>query len=139
MPTETIFQKILKHEVPSEVVYEDDGALAFMDIVPNARGHVLVIPKGETGENLTDTDETAMAPVWRAVHHIAPRIIEAVEAAGFNVIMNNGHAAGQRVFSPHVHIVPRFDGDGLEPWPKIERSVEEIAADAVIIRAALKE
>lgn len=139
MPPETIFHKILKREVPSEIIYEDDGVLAFMDITPNTRGHVLVIPKAETGEHLADTSESAMAPVWRAVHRIAPRIAEVMGAQGFNVKMNNGYAAGQRVFSPHVHIIPRFDADGLEPWPKIERSMAEIAADAAKIRTALKE
>ena len=139
MNDETIFQKILKKEVPADIVAEDDGALAFMDVTPVSPGHVLVIPKGKTGQNLYDTDTDAMAPVWRMVQSIAPRVARALGADGFNIIMNNKAAAGQRVFSPHVHIIPRFEADGLKSWPKIERRAEEISADAAKIRDALKE
>lgn len=134
---DTIFHKILSREIPAQIVGENDGALAFMDVTPAVPGHVLVIPKHAQGASIYDTTPEAMAPVWRLVHTMAPVVARAMGADGFNLIMNNGEASGQRVFYPHVHIIPRYRDDGLRHWPKIERSTEDIAADAQKIRAAL--
>ena len=134
---ETLFHKIVKKEIPASIVYEDDDVLAFMDIMPAAIGHTLVIPKKAEGANYFEIDEDTMVPVFKAIGRIAPAVVEAVGAEGFVLSMNNGEAAGQTVMYPHVHIIPRSKGDGMEPWGKIGRSTEEIAGDAEMIRKKL--
>ncbi len=134
----TIFHKIMKGEIPANIVYEDDDVLAFMDIMPSAVGHALVIPKKANGVNYFDIDPDVMIPVFKVVREIAPKIVEAVGAEAFVLSMNNGEAAGQSVMYPHVHIIPRSKGDGLGAWPKVERSIEEIGNDADKIRDAIQ-
>lgn len=133
----TVFHKILTGDIPAQIVAQNDGALAFMDITPIAPGHVIVIPKRAAGQNIYDTTADELAPVWALVQTLGPAVARAADAQGFNVIMNNKEAAGQRVFYPHVHIIPRREGDGLGPWPHMERSSDDIARDADRIRAAL--
>ncbi len=136
---ETVFHKILKKEIPAEVLYEDDDVLVFMDITPASIGHALAIPKSNGGKNLYDTQAEVMAPVWRVVNEMGPKIADAVGATGFTVVMNNNEASGQTVFYPHVHMIPRHDADGLRDWPKLTRSFEEIGLDAKKIRSVLND
>ena len=135
---QTIFHKVLSGEVPCHKVYESDAVLAFLDIMPCAVGHTLVISKTVDGANMMDTSPGSLAEVFEAAHRLAPMIARAVGADGFNVIMNNGAAAGQVVMYPHVHIIPRREGDGLKHWPKIERTQEQLAQDAVQIKNTVK-
>jgi histidine triad (HIT) family protein len=113
--TETIFSKIIKREIPAEIVYEDTDVLAFLDISPNNPGHTLVIPKTPT-RNLLTIDADSWAKVMEVVRMLAPKIKEAVGAEGINLIMNNEPTAGQIVFHAHVHIIPRFSDDGYRHW-----------------------
>ncbi len=136
---ETVFHKILKKEIPAEVLYEDDDVLVFMDITPASIGHALAIPKNAEGKNLYEVSAEVMAPVWRVVHEMGPKIAEAVGATGFTVVMNNNESSGQTVFYPHVHMIPRHSEDGLRDWPKLERSTDEIASDAEKIRSILND
>ncbi len=108
--------KIVRRELPATIVYEDEHTLAFLDIAPNNPGHTLVIPK-EPARDIFDIDEASWLAVMKTVHLLAPVIREAVDAHGVNIAMNNGVAAGQKVFHPHVHIVPRYEGDGFENFP----------------------
>lgn len=110
-----IFCKIVNKELPAEVVYEDEHTLAFLDINPTNEGHTLVIPKKHSA-NLLDMDEEDFAHVSKTVHRLAPKIKQATGACGINVIMNVEPCAGQVVMHPHVHIIPRFENDGLEIW-----------------------
>jgi len=109
-----IFAKILRGEIPSTKVYEDEHTLAFMDVMPQSDGHTLVIPKaGSMG--LEDTDPEVLARLIRSVQKIAPRVRDAMGADGFRIAQFNGAAAGQTVFHLHVHIIPMWDGVGLRP------------------------
>lgn len=112
---DTLFDKIVRREIPAEIVYENDAVLAFLDINPNNPGHTLVIPKIPSGNLLTISAESWGA-VMEAVRILAPRIKEAVDADGINLMMNNEPSAGQIVPYTHVHIIPRFESDGLEHW-----------------------
>ncbi|PIR47691.1 HIT family protein [Candidatus Uhrbacteria bacterium CG10_big_fil_rev_8_21_14_0_10_50_16] len=131
-----IFCKIVRGELPSIKVYEDTHVLAFMDIEPVAVGHVLVIPK-EHAKNLYDASEESMTRAFRVAHRIGPSVANAVGAEGFHLTMNNGEAAWQTVFHPHLHILPRYQGDHHDPWKKQDRSREELAADAQKIQTVL--
>lgn len=115
---DTIFMKILRREVPADIIYEDEHTLAFLDIAPNTPGHSLVIPK-KPFRNIFDVDEDSLMHVMRTVHTLAPVIRDAVGAEGVNIISNNEAAAWQVVFHMHVHIIPRFDKEELATWPTI--------------------
>ena len=130
---ETIFSKIIRHEIPAEIVYEDEDVLAFLDISPNNPGHTLVIPKTPT-RNLFTIDAESWAKVMEAVRLLAPKIKEAVGADGINIMMNNEHVAGQIVFHAHVHIIPRFRDDGYTHWPGGEYAEGEMQNVAQKIR-----
>ncbi len=132
-----IFCKIVADELPSFKFYEDDHVLAFVDIMPVSVGHVLIIPK-EHATNLYDATEESMTEAFRIAHRLGPKVADAFNADGFHLSMNNGEAAWQTVFHPHLHIIPRYEGDGHEPWQKIERTQEQLAEDAEKIRNALK-
>lgn len=110
-----LFCKIIAGEIPSSKVYEDDTCYAFLDINPVNIGHTLLVPK-EHSANLyetSDEDLTRMAPV---VKKLSVAIKSAVGADGINIEMNNDPVAGQLIFHTHIHIVPRFEGDGFTHW-----------------------
>lgn len=111
-----IFCRIIRGEIPSTKVYENEHVLAFLDINPIAPGHTLVIPKAHC-ETLVDMPEQAGPHVIAALAKIGKAAMEAAEADGFNCLQNNFAAAGQEVFHSHWHIIPRFEGDGLKHWP----------------------
>ena len=111
MKNNCVFCAIAAGEIPSFKVYEDDIVLAYMDINPFTKGHVLVIPKEHT-EGLLDTPDTTLAAVIARVKKIAAHIKTALPCDGFNILQNNGESAGQTVKHVHFHIVPRY---GSEP------------------------
>jgi histidine triad (HIT) family protein len=111
-----VFCKIIKGELPSSKVYEDDTVLAFLDIHPTSPGHTLVIPKNTEVRNIFDVSAEDWAAMTAVVHTLAPVIELALGADGINLMMNNREHAGQVVDHPHIHIIPRFKGDGLLPW-----------------------
>ncbi len=112
MKNDCIFCAIAAGEIPSFKVYEDDAFLAYLDINPFSEGHVLVIPK-EHRECLLDADDTLLAELIARVKKIASRVKNVLGADGFNILQNNGEAAGQSVKHIHFHIVPRKNGDAL--------------------------
>lgn len=112
---DTIFGKIIRREIPADIVYEDDETLAFLDITPVNPGHTLVIPK-KAARNVLDIDAASWGKVMETVRKIAPAVKAATEADGINLMMNNEAPAGQVVFHAHVHIIPRFKNDGYELW-----------------------
>ncbi len=135
---DTIFMKIIRREIPAEIVYEDDDTLAFLDIRPTNPGHTLVIPK-KPFQNIFDIDDETLAAVMRAVRKIAPAVRDAVGAEGLNITMNNEAAAGQVVFHYHVHVIPRFGNDTFRLWPgKPYPSTTAAKEIAVKIRARLR-
>lgn len=126
---ENVFKKIIAGEIPAARVYEDERTLAFLDINPTNKGHTLVVPKEEY-ENMYDLPEELFCSVMKTVKRIAPAIKKAMQADGINLIMNNEPAAGQIVPHAHVHIVPRFQGDGFKHWqgrPYEEGEAEQVA------------
>jgi histidine triad (HIT) family protein len=106
----SIFSQIVNGEVPTAKVYEDDLTLAFLDIRPAARGHTLVICKDEY-PSLLDVPPEVLSAVAHTTQRVARAIKEALHPDGFNVVQNDGPAAGQVVFHYHVHIIPRWEGD----------------------------
>ncbi len=112
-----IFCKIVKGEIPSSKVYEDEHSLAFLDIAPVHKGHTLVIPKRHF-EDLTKIPEKDLQELIKSVKKVSIAVEKAVKADGFNLNISNKKAAGQVIFHAHFHIIPRFENDGLKLWPK---------------------
>ena len=136
MMEDCIFCKIAKGEIPSGKVYEDEKVFAFMDIAPISKGHVLVIPK-EHHKDLLDMPNDLLAELAKTTKKIAKAVVKAAKADGFNIGQNNGSVAGQAVFHFHLHIIPRFEGDGLKHWPKIDVPKEEMDKIAKDIKSLL--
>jgi histidine triad (HIT) family protein len=114
--SETVFSKIIRGELPAFKIYEDDDVLAFLDIHPVNRGHTLVIPKNTDARNIFDLPTKDWLAMTRVVHVLATAVEKALDADGVNILMNNRSTAGQAVDHPHIHIIPRFKGDGHEIW-----------------------
>ena len=132
---QNVFAKILRGEMPCTKVYEDDKTLAFMDIMPRADGHALVIPKAPS-RNLLDIDPDDLAAVAKTVQRVARAVKTAFGAEGLTVQQFNEPAGGQIVFHTHVHILPRFEGVELKPPGQMGES-EAIAEHGERIKAAL--
>jgi len=140
VPDDCIFCQIAAGELPSHRVAETEDAVAFLDANPLAEGHTLVVPKAhrETLDELAAGESEAL---FAAVTDLVPRIEAAVGADASNVGINNGSAAGQEVPHVHVHVVPRFAGDGGAPIHAVagerpELSEDELADVAETIRSA---
>ncbi|MFC7325737.1 HIT family protein [Halorubrum rutilum] len=114
MSDDCIFCSIVAGDIPARTVHETDDVLAFLDANPLARGHTLVIPKSHA-QHLGDLDEDLASDLFAAVAELTPRIRSTVGADGANVGINDGEAAGQEVPHVHVHVIPRFEGDGGAP------------------------
>lgn len=127
--TDCIFCKVVAGELPSYKVYENDDVYAFLDIHPVNKGHTLVIPK-KHARNVFDISAEDWVAVQKVVHMLAGNIEKAVGADGINLAMNNREHAGQVVDHAHVHIIPRFKGDGIRPLPG--HSYKEGEADTVL-------
>lgn len=109
-----IFAKILRGEIPCHRVYEDADTLAFMDVMPQSPGHLLVIPKVPS-RNILDADPATLSKVIPVVQKLAVAAKEAFDADGITVTQFNEPAAGQTVYHLHFHIIPRYEGAGLKP------------------------
>jgi histidine triad (HIT) family protein len=107
-----IFAKILRGDMPCWKVYEDDHALAFLDIFPQGPGHTLVIPK-IAATNILSFPEEAFGPFMASVQHVARGVQKAFTADGITIFQFNGAAGGQTVFHLHFHIIPRHEGVSL--------------------------
>ncbi|MDQ0510655.1 HIT family protein [Ancylobacter amanitiformis] len=131
-----IFAKILRGELPAYRVYEDARVLAFLDIMPRAPGHTLVIPKAPS-RNLLDIEPDDLAAVATAAQRIARAQMTAFEAEGITVTQHNEHAGGQEVFHLHVHVIPRRLGVELKPPLSYKETAEVLAEQAARLKAAL--
>lgn len=109
-----IFAKILRGEIPCHRVYEDADTLAFMDVMPQSPGHLLVIPKVPS-RNILDADPATLSKVIPVVQKLAVAAKDAFDADGITVTQFNEPAAGQTVYHLHFHIIPRYEGAGLKP------------------------
>lgn len=131
-----IFCKIIAGTIPSMKVYENDKVFAFLDISPVNPGHTLVVPRAHHADLLETPDDVLNDMITRT-KKIAAAIMKAVNADGFNVGINTKPAAGQAVFHTHLHIMPRFKGDGLRHWPQKKLSDEEMKRVQDAIKAQL--
>ena len=114
--TDCVFCKIVKGELPCSKIYETEKVLAFLDIAPTSKGHTLVIPKEHYGD-IFEIPEDLLKEVIAVVKKISPAVNKGADADGLTIGQSNGKAAHQMVSHIHFHILPRKDGDGLDPWP----------------------
>ena len=133
-----IFAKILRGEIPCHKVYEDAATLAFMDVMPQADGHTLVIPKSPS-RNLLDADPAVLGPLMISVQRISNAVRQAFAAEGILIKQFNEPAAGQTVFHLHVHILPRKEGMELRPHTGKMTDHALLAKHAEMIRSALED
>jgi len=131
------FAKILRGEFSCYKVYENDHVLAFLDIMPRAAGHTLVIPKAPA-RNILDITEEDYLHVGRAVRLIAGAAKTAFAADGISIHQFNEHAGGQMVFHLHVHVMPRLEGDSLLPPASRKEDPKVLEEHAARLIAALK-
>jgi histidine triad (HIT) family protein len=108
-----LFAKILRGEIPAVKVYEDDEVLAFMDIFPQARGHLLVLPKNVKARNFLELPAERVAPLMERVHRLTIAAAKVLKPDGVTVTQFNGEDAGQTIFHLHFHIIPRYAGKRL--------------------------
>jgi len=106
-----LFCKIVKGEIPSEKIYEDEFAFAFLDINPLADGHTVIVPKIHA-ENILDLPENQTGPLFLGVKKVTEAINSALKPHGFTIGINHGKVSGQVIDHLHVHVIPRFEGDG---------------------------
>jgi histidine triad (HIT) family protein len=131
---QNIFAKMLRGEIPCEKVFEDDVAIAVMDIFPQADGHTLVIPK-TPARGLLDMPTDALGPFMERVQTVAAAVKKGMNADGLTIQQFNESAGGQTVFHLHFHILPRHAGVGLRPHAAGAKA--DVAANAEKIRRAL--
>ena len=131
-----IFAKILRGQIPSVKVYEDDKTFAFMDVMPEADGHVLVIPK-EGAQDILDLSAAVMAAMTATVQKVAKAVDKALSPDGILLKQYNRAAAGQSVFHVHFHIVPRWEGVPMAPHGKVMVEAAKLEPIAAKIRSAL--
>ena len=131
-----VFARILRGEIPAHKVCEDERTLAFMDVMPQADGHTLVIPK-HPAENLFDLPADDLAATIRTTQRVARAVRKAFDAPGIMIAQLNGPAAGQSVFHVHFHIVPRYAGIDLRFHARDMADPARLAEHAERVRAAL--
>jgi len=128
-----LFAKILRGEVPAVKVFEDEETLAFMDIFPQSRGHLLIVPKNVKARNFIELPEDKVAPLMRTVHRLTQAAAKALRPDGVTVTQFNGEPAGQTIFHLHFHIIPRYEGQRLAGHGHGNRAdiaeLQQIAAD----------
>lgn len=123
-----IFCKIANGEIPSKTLYEDEEFRVILDLGPATKGHALILPK-EHAANLYELPEEAASKVLVLAKKMAARMTEKLGCDGLNLVQNNGEAAGQTVMHFHMHIIPRYEGDGQTiGWVPGEPSQEELEA-----------
>ena len=123
-----IFCRIISGELPSRILYEDEETMAFMDVVGDVDGHVLVVPKKHV-KNILDCDENTLFAVMRTVKKLSDHFTEDCGYDGVNLLNASDESAGQSVPHFHVHIIPRKRNDGINTWPHLDgakRDIDEV-------------
>jgi histidine triad (HIT) family protein len=131
-----IFAKILRGELPCYKVYEDEKTFAFLDIMPRAPGHTLVLPKSPA-RNLLDVSPEYLAQVIQVAQKIARATMQAFAADGITIQQFNESAGGQVVFHLHFHVIPRVQGVALKPPASVKEAPEVLADQAAKLARAL--
>lgn len=134
----TIFTRIINGEIPSHRVYEDQHVVAFLDVGPLSRGHLLIVPR-EAAPQIHALSDEASAAIGRVLPRLARAVMRATGCSAYNLLVNSGAAAGQTVMHVHLHLIPKHDdGSGLRAeWKPTALDATEGAARAASIRAAL--
>ena len=136
--TDSIFTKIINREISADVVYEDDLVIAFLDINPVNKGHLLVVPK-LWFKNIFDGEAEVLAQMMRVGQKLGLAIKKGLGADGINLLMNNGEEAGQEVPHAHLHVIPRLKNDGVYQKPTHKEYQEgEMETVATKIKTALE-
>lgn len=132
-----IFKKIIAREVPADIVYEDDTTMAFLDVNPINIGHTLIVPKNKF-VNVFDADSEVLGHMMQVAQKIALALKTITKCDGININMNNEESAGQRVFHAHIHVIPRFEGDGAyQPAKHVAKDEEKTKQVALFLKQAL--
>jgi histidine triad (HIT) family protein len=131
-----IFCQIVAGGTPAQKIYEDDTAISFLDIRPVNEGHALVVPKGHS-DRFDETSDGTLSALLPVAKKIGLALKKAIGADGFNIMINNGAAAGEIVSHTHVHVIPRSNTDGLANWPGESYKEGEAEKVAEKIKAAL--
>ena len=133
-----IFCKIVLGEIPSAKVLENEKVLAFLDINPVSKGHTLVIPKAHYGA-YSEMPVDVLAALGEALQKIGTAVKSQLNFAGFNILLNNGRAAGQLIDHSHFHLVPRNVEDGVMEWPPVRPYAEgEMETIRAVLLSAIK-
>ncbi len=135
--SDNIFAKILRGELPCNKIYEDEATLAFMDIMPRADGHALVIPKNPS-RNMLDVEANDINAVMATVQKIARAQMKAFDAEGITIQQFNEPAGGQVVFHLHMHVIPRHEGVSLKPHTGAMADGDLLAEQAEKLKKALE-
>ncbi len=122
--SDCLFCKIVAGEIPSYKIYEDKNYLAFLDINPVNKGHILVIPK-EHSRNILEMENNLSGEMMILIKKLGKQLKEKLNADGINIISNIDAPAGQIIFHTHIHIIPRFKGDGFKHWEGTEYQKNE--------------
>jgi histidine triad (HIT) family protein len=133
-----IFAKIIRGEMPSYKVYENDKVLAFLDIMPRSPGHTLVLPKA-AARNILDIAPDDLVAVALATQKIAKVVVQVFNADGITVQQFNEGAGGQVVFHLHLHVIPRKNGVPMKPPASAKEKPEVLSEHALKLSAALKD
>src|SRR6185295_5158249 len=132
--SDCVFCRIVARQIPATVVHEDEHTLAFMDLGQVNPGHVLVAVKAHA-ENVYALDDVQAAAVFRSVAKVARAVRDAFSPQGLSIYQANGTPAGQTVFHFHIHLVPRYENDGMNlTWPVKNPPREQLEANAAKIR-----
>lgn len=133
-----VFCKIVRGEIPSARILETEHAVAFLDINPVNRGHILLVPKAHHA-TLAELPDDLAAETARLLPRLSRAMMSVTEAEGFNLIVNNGRVAGQTVAHSHWHLIPRCGDDAVDwPWPHVDYPDDELAQMRDRIAAALE-
>jgi len=134
--TMTIFEKIIQREIPAHIVYEDNLAIAFLDISQISKGHTLVVPK-KSYPNLLSMPDDLLQHLIVVAKKVAHAIEKTFKPEGFNLLNNNGEIAGQTVFHFHIHVVPRYSKDELHYQVNSRKEKDDLKLIAEVISSAL--
>lgn len=128
-----LFCKIVAQEVPAHVIAQGERAIAILDIHPVHLGHALILPK-QHSETLLDASQEDRAALIELAAHVAENLKRELGVSGVNILHNAGAVSGQVIMHTHIHVIPRYENDGLKHWPSQEVSQDELAAMAQRLR-----
>lgn len=135
---DNIFAKIIRGEIPSARIFEDEDVLAFMDAFPQSKGHCLVVSKTSTARNMLEMDADALTKVTLATQKLGQAVVRALKPDGVRIAQFNGEASGQTIYHMHMHVIPMWEGvplgrhgGGMADPADLKALAEKIAAEVI--------